>query len=42
MSKVDIFTIYETLFENLILVSPITYQNKTKIPGKNRKCIVYL
>ena len=32
----------ETLFENIIKILPRTYQNKTKMPGKNRKCLVYL
>ena len=36
---VDIFTKYETLFETVL---PITYQFKTKMPRKNRKCVVYL
>ena len=35
------FTIYETLLENIITILPRTYQNKTKMPGKNRKCLVY-
>ena len=26
------FTIYETLFENVITISPMTYQKKTKMP----------
>ena len=33
---------YETLFENVITVLPITPQNKTTMPGKNRKCLFYL
>ena len=39
--NVNIFTIYETLFQNVINVSPIIYQNKTKIPGEICKCLVY-
>ena len=35
--NVHTFTIYETLFKNIITILPTTYQNKTKIPGKNRK-----
>ena len=38
----NIFTKYETLFENGITILPITHQNKTKMPGKNRMCLVYL
>ena len=46
----NIFNIYqefnpcicETLFGNVITILPIIYQNKTKIPGKNKKCLVYL
>ena len=34
------FTIYEILFENFILILPITYQNNTKMPGKNRMYLV--
>ena len=34
IQNVNIVTIYETLFENAIIVLPITYQNKTKMPGK--------
>ena len=37
--NVNIFTIYET-FENVIKILPITYQNKTKMPGKNRNCLI--
>ena len=40
--NVNIFTIYENLFENVITVLPITYQNKTKMPGTNRTCLNYL
>ena len=39
--KCYIFTIYETLFENVITILPIAYQNKTKML-KNRKSLVYL
>ena len=34
--------IFETLFKNVITILPTTYQNNTKIPGKDRKCLVYL
>ena len=30
----NVFTIYETLFENLITILHITFQRKTKIPEK--------
>ena len=36
MLNANIFNIYETLFENIITILPKTYQNKTKMPGKNR------
>ena len=36
MLKLEIF------FENAITILPITYLNKTKMRGKNRKCLVYL
>ena len=36
ISIVTIFTIYETLSENVITTLLITYQNKTKMPGKIR------
>ena len=32
----------ETVFENAITVFPITFQNKTKMPGENRTCLVYV
>ena len=41
MKNVDILTIHET-FENVITILPITYQSKTKISRKIRKCLVYL
>ena len=41
MKNVDILTIHET-FENVITILLITYQSKTKISGKIRKCLVYL
>ena len=34
IQNVNIVTIYETLFEKAIIILPITYQNKTKMPGK--------
>ena len=42
IENVTFFTIYETLFENVITILRITYQNKTKMPGKNRKSLAYL
>ena len=39
--SVNIFTKYET-FENGTTILPITHQNKTKMPGKNWMCLVYL
>ena len=38
----DIFTVYKTLFQNVKKILPIIFQNKTKMPGKNRQCLVYL
>ena len=34
--NVNVFTIYETLFENVITILPISYQNKIKMAGKNK------
>ena len=35
ISNVNIFfTTYETLFENVTTILPITYQNKTEMSGK--------
>ena len=42
IQNVNIFHIYETLYENVITILPITYQNKTKMPRKNWKYMVYL
>ena len=42
IENVTFFTIHETLFKNVITILPISYQNKTKMPGQNRKCLVYL
>ena len=42
IENINIFTIYERLFENVMTILSITYQDKTKMPGKNRKCLVYL
>ena len=42
IENVNIFTIYETLFENATTILPIKYQNKTKLLVKNRKYLVYL
>ena len=42
ISNVQISTIYEILFENFITVLPIIYQNKIKMPGKSKKCLVDL
>ena len=35
-------TKYKTLFENVITILPITYQNKTEVSQKNRNTLVYL
>ena len=34
---------YETLFENVIIILPITFQkqNQARKPGKNSKCLVW-
>ena len=42
MENVYIFTKYETVFENVITILPVIYQNKTKMPQKNRNCLAYL
>ena len=42
IQNVNVITIYETLFENVITILPATYQNKIKMPRKNRMCLVYL
>ena len=42
MENVYIFTKYETVFENVKTILPVTYQNKTKMPQKIRNCLVYL
>ena len=42
IENVNIFTIYERLFENVMTILSITYEDKTKMPGKDRKCLVYL
>ena len=34
ISNVIIFTVYETFFKKVIKILPITYQNKTTMPGK--------
>ena len=36
MKNVNIFTIYETLFENVITILSKSYKNKTKIHGKKK------
>ena len=36
IQNVNILFIYDTLLENVIIILLITYQNKTKMPGKNR------
>ena len=36
MKNVNIFTIYETLFENVITILSKSYKNKTKIHGKRK------
>ena len=42
IKNVNIFTIHETIIEKVIAILPITYQNKTKISGKNWEFPVYL
>ena len=42
IKNVNIFTLHEILFENFITILLITYHNNTKIPGENRKSLVYL
>ena len=37
IQNVNIFTIYGTLFENVITSSQITCQNKTKMAGKKQE-----
>ena len=37
IQNVNIFTIYETQFQSVINISLMIYQNKIKMPGKNRK-----
>ena len=39
--NVKFLTIYET-FENVRKIFPKSYQNKAKMPGKHKKCLVYL
>ena len=34
------FAIFETLFQNVTAILPITYQNKTKVPGESKICLV--
>ena len=36
----DVFTTYDSLFQNKILT--IIYQSKTKTPAKNRKCLIQI
>ena len=35
------FTIYDLILKRHIKNLPTTYQNKSKIPGKNRECLVH-
>ena len=35
--NINTFTVHKTLFQNVINVLPIIYQNETRIPGKNSK-----
>lgn len=41
ISNVNFLIIYEILFRNIIKILPIIYKNKTAMPGKNRKCLIY-
>ena len=34
IKNIDIFTVYETLFQNFKKILLTIYQNKSKIPGK--------
>ena len=40
IQNVNIFTIYQTLFQNVISILPIIYQNKTKMYEQNKNCRV--
>ena len=40
IENVNIFDVYEILFRKVIKILPTIYQNKTKMPGKNRKCLI--
>ena len=42
IKNVNIFTLNEILFEDFITILLIMYHNNTKIPGQNRKRLVYL
>ena len=44
LENIDAFTTYQTLFQYFIKVVLIIYHNKskTKMLGKNRKCLVWL
>ena len=37
----NVLTIYVTLFKNVINILPTIYQNKSKMPGRDRKCLVH-
>ena len=39
IQNVNVFAIYGTVFQGVLKILPITYQNKTKMPGKNKKCL---
>ena len=41
IQNINIFTIYGNLLENIITILSITYQNKTRMPQKNTKYLVY-
>ena len=40
ISNFDVFTTYDSLFQNKILT--IIYQSKTKTPAENRKCLIQI
>ena len=42
IQNLNVFTIYETLLQNVINISPIIYRNKSKMPWRNRKSLGYL
>ena len=39
IQNVNVFAIYETLFQGVLKILPTTSQNKTKMLGKKKKCL---